>query len=134
MEVVDYLAGHLIVFTELASGPKKQINKILKSFSRLYSSYSPEVVSVLLRLLLKASDSVDMVMRVKNPLSHSASSLQTALDDWKPVIIKLLNREPELLVTLLRGILDMIETLESGNYDIGKFCVIHTESLTLLFY
>ncbi|WOG82969.1 hypothetical protein DCAR_0102142 [Daucus carota subsp. sativus] len=99
---------------------KKQINKILKSFSRLYSSYSPEVVSVLLRLLLKASDSVDMVMRVKNPLSHSASSLQTALDDWKPVIIKLLNREPELLVTLLRGILDMIETLESGNYDIAE--------------
>lgn len=88
---------------------------------------------MLLRLLLKASDSADMVERVKNPLSQSASSLQTALDDWKPVIIKLLNREPELLVTLLRRVLDMIETLESGNCNIGKFCGTHTKCSTVWF-
>ncbi|KAK1372831.1 putative pre-rRNA-processing protein las1 [Heracleum sosnowskyi] len=99
------------------AGPKKHISKMLKSFSRLYSSFSPEVVSVLLRLLLKASDSADLGEVVKNCNSQSASSLQTALDDWKPVIVKLLDREPELLVTLFRGILDMIETLESGNYN-----------------
>ncbi|KAL8136085.1 hypothetical protein AgCh_010619 [Apium graveolens] len=102
-----------------AAGPKKHISRMLKSFSRLHSSFSPEVVSVLLRLLLKASDSAVLVNVVKNSIGHSASSLQTGLDDWKPVIVKLLEREPELLVNLFKEILDMIETQESGNYNIG---------------
>ncbi|KAL8099646.1 hypothetical protein AgCh_032052 [Apium graveolens] len=98
--------------------PKKHISRMLKSFSRFYSSFSPEVVFVLLKLLLKASDSADLIV-VKNSISHSANCLQTGLNDLKSVIVKLLDREPELLVNLFRGILDMIETLESGNYDIG---------------
>ncbi|XP_074345973.1 uncharacterized protein LOC141684760 isoform X1 [Apium graveolens] len=114
-----------------AAGPKKHISRMLKSFSRLYSSFSPEVLSALLRLLLKASDSADLVEGLKNSFSHSASSLQTGLDDWKPVIVKLLDIEPELLVNLFREIIDMIETLESGNYNIGKFCGIHTKYSTL---
>ncbi|KAA8530589.1 hypothetical protein F0562_005298 [Nyssa sinensis] len=109
-----------------SAGFRKQITKTLKNLVRLYSSYSSEVVSVLLEFLLKASD----------------SHLQRAIDDWKPVIAKLSNKEPELLLTLLTAVLKMSETQEAMNYESGGEHLIiseyraeihHVEKLSNLF-
>lgn len=55
---------------------------------------------MLLEFLLKALDSAES-------------------DEWKPIIVKLSNKEPELLLTLLKAVLDMIETQEAANYEFG---------------
>lgn len=41
--------------------------------------------------------------------------VQALLDDWKPLISKFSNKEPQLLADMLKAILDMIATQdESG--------------------
>ncbi|KAM7524019.1 hypothetical protein LguiA_013921 [Lonicera macranthoides] len=42
-------------------------------------------------------------------------------DEWKLIVIKLSNKEPELLLTLLKAVLDMIETREAANYEFGGY-------------
>ncbi|KAM7252521.1 hypothetical protein ACFE04_024404 [Oxalis oulophora] len=81
-------------------GYKKQIIGTVKTIVQLYSSFSSEVLSMLLEFLLKAAES-----------SYSVSQGEkTHIDDWKVVITKLSNEEPELLLTLLSEILDMIKS------------------------
>lgn len=98
------------------SGYKKDVTKILKSLVGLYSSFSSEVVSVLLELLLStksSSDSLDLPVNTqKGPSRH------TSLNEWKLVVTKFSNKKPELLLALLNAVLDMIETQEAmmGNH------------------
>ncbi|PRQ20040.1 hypothetical protein RchiOBHm_Chr7g0223811 [Rosa chinensis] len=91
-------------------GYKKEVTKILKSLVGLYSSFSSEVVSVLLELLLNtksSSDSLDLPVNTQKDLS-----LPTSLNEWKLVITKFSNKKPELRLALLNAVLDMIETQE----------------------
>ncbi|XP_062029792.1 protein LAS1 isoform X2 [Rosa rugosa] len=91
-------------------GYKKDVTKILKSLVGLYSSFSSEVVSVLLELLLNtksSSDSSDLPVNTQKGLS-----LPTSLNEWKLVITKFSNKKPELRLALLHAVLDMIETQE----------------------
>lgn len=92
----------------LLSGPKKQITKILKSVLRLYSSFSSEIVSVLLNYLLKSFSSSEFKKNVDDACIGPA--IENVLADWKPIILKLYNKEPELLLNLLKEVLHMIET------------------------
>ncbi|XP_031096651.1 protein LAS1 isoform X2 [Ipomoea triloba] len=90
--------------------PKKQVTKSLKYILRLYSSSSSEVVSVLLELLLKALDSLHLADGSDSGQTIQGNiSMHAVFDHWKPVITKLSNKAPDLLITLLRGILDKIE-------------------------
>ncbi|KAI8525986.1 hypothetical protein RHMOL_Rhmol13G0273200 [Rhododendron molle] len=96
----------------------RQITKALKHLVRLYSSYSSDVVSVLVELLLKASDSSDFSELPKDDqVSHSTDRVWSAFDDWKPVIAKLSKKEPELLLTLTKGALEMIDTQEAMKHE-----------------
>ncbi|XP_027330952.1 uncharacterized protein LOC113846658 isoform X2 [Abrus precatorius] len=99
-------------------GPKKQSSKILKSVLRLYSSFSSEIVAVLLEYLLKALSSSEF--KEKNADDASGGpTVQNVLADWKLVILKLSNKEPELLLNLLKEVLDMIEAQEVDDPSIG---------------
>jgi ribosomal biogenesis protein LAS1 len=98
---------------------KKQITKSLKILVRLYSSFSTEVVSILLEFLLKAINSSDLVDLQED--SQVGPIMHTLLDDWKLVITKLSNKEPELLLTLLKAVLDMIETQKAMENETGNF-------------
>ncbi|KAL4611450.1 hypothetical protein ACB092_08G124100 [Castanea dentata] len=96
---------------------KKQVTKNLKVLVRLYSSFSSEFASMLLEFLLKAKISSDMVELPED--SQLGPCIHTMLDDWKLVITKLSNKEPELLLTLLKAVLDRIETQEATKYERG---------------
>ncbi|XP_058743098.1 uncharacterized protein LOC131615924 isoform X1 [Vicia villosa] len=87
--------------------PKKQITKILKSVLRLYSSFSSEIVSVLLNYLLKSLSSSEFKKNVDD--ACVGPTIESVLADWKPIILKLYNKEPELLLNLLKDVLHMIE-------------------------
>ncbi|KAM0061110.1 hypothetical protein Hdeb2414_s0004g00132071 [Helianthus debilis subsp. tardiflorus] len=87
---------------------KKQIKKALKNVLKLYSSFPSEVVSILLEFLLKAHESADV--------ANSSSQL----DDWKTLIIKLSNKEPDMLLCLLKAVVHMIETREALEHESGE--------------
>ena len=101
----------------ILSGSKKQITKILKYVLQLYSSFSSEIVSVLLEYLLKALSSSELEENADG--ASIGLTTQNVLADWKLIILKLCNKEPELLLNLLKEILDMIETLEDMKYKEG---------------
>lgn len=82
---------------------KKHINKALKNVVKLYASFPSEVVSILLEFLLKALESADV-----------------ALDDWKPLIMKLSNKVPEMLLSLLKANLQLIETRDALEHESGE--------------
>ncbi|XP_028084287.1 uncharacterized protein LOC114285438 isoform X2 [Camellia sinensis] len=44
-------------------------------------------------------------------------SLQILFDDWKPVVKKLSNKEPELLLNLIKAVLEKTETQEAMEYE-----------------
>ncbi|XP_065850947.1 protein LAS1-like [Euphorbia lathyris] len=107
------------------SGKKKQNTKMLKSLVRLYSSSSSEVLSVLLNLLLKALDSSNLTELTED--YEAGQEMPSALNDWKIVITKLSNKEPEFLLMLLKAILTMIETQEAMRFETGT-CFLSMES------
>ncbi|RVX07737.1 hypothetical protein CK203_022004 [Vitis vinifera] len=79
--------------------PKKQITRILKNLVLLYSSYS----------------------------SERTDNMQTVFDDWKLLLTKFSNKEPELPLTLLKAVLDMIGTQEAMKIEIGGHHLISSE-------
>ncbi|XP_059430507.1 uncharacterized protein LOC132164104 isoform X2 [Corylus avellana] len=113
-----YQSPQCVSSSEKGKLSKKQITKSLKILVRLYSSFSTEVVSMLLEFLLKAINSSDLVDLQKD--SQVGPIMHTLLDDWKLVITKLSNKEPELLLTLLKAVLDMIETQKAMENETGR--------------
>ncbi|KAG4962033.1 hypothetical protein JHK82_038721 [Glycine max] len=99
--------------TSRTRGSKKQITKILKYVLRLYSSFSKEIVSVLLEYLLKALSSSELEENADD--ASIGLTTQNVLADWMLVILKLCNK-PELLLNLLKEVLDMIESQEDMKY------------------
>ncbi|KAL0709408.1 hypothetical protein Bca4012_016386 [Brassica carinata] len=91
----------------------KKIRKIVSSLVELYPSFSAEISSVLLELLLKALDS----SKSADLQNQSGQDIRVFLDVWKPVVIEFSNREPELLLTLLKSVLDMIQNNERRRYE-----------------
>ncbi|KAF3453170.1 hypothetical protein FNV43_RR03607 [Rhamnella rubrinervis] len=113
---LSHVAGKL--HSSQSGGSKKQVIKVLKNLVGLYSSFSSEVVSVLLDLLLKALKSSGLV---ELPVDAQLfPSIDTLLYEWKLVITKFSNKEPELPLALLRAVLDVIETQETMEYDMGR--------------
>ncbi|TQD84512.1 hypothetical protein C1H46_029947 [Malus baccata] len=104
-------------------GSKKDLTRILKSLIGMYSSSSSEVVSVLLEFLLEAINSPDSPDLPVN--TQTGPRLLISMNEWKLVITKILNKEPELLLALLNAVLDKIETQEAVIYETGRF---HTSS------
>ncbi|KAK7276648.1 hypothetical protein RIF29_17792 [Crotalaria pallida] len=102
-------------------GSKKQFTKILKSVLKLYSSSSSEIVSVLLEYLLKALSSAEFKENADD--TSVGPTIQNVLADWKPVLLKLWNKEPELLLNLLQEVLNMIETQEDMKCDGDNPCI-----------
>lgn len=104
-----------------AKRSKKNITKTLKNLVRLYSSFSSEVLSVLLEFLLKALDSSNLVELPKDCLV--GEGVCTLLDDWKLVITKFSKKEPEVLLMLLKAVLNMIDTHEAMKYEMGTHLI-----------
>lgn len=101
----------------MISGSYKKIRKIVSSLVELYPSFSAEISSVLLEILLKALDS----SKSADLQNQSGQDIRVFLDVWKPVVIEFSNREPELLLTLLKSVLDMIQNNERRRYETGNY-------------
>ncbi|XP_038693935.1 uncharacterized protein LOC119991634 isoform X2 [Tripterygium wilfordii] len=98
-------------------GTRKQVKKTLKVLVRLYSLFSSEVVSALLEFLLEAAISSNTTAVPGD--SQAGQKMYSLLDDWKLVVMKFASKEPELLLNLLKAVLDMIEAQEVMKYEIG---------------
>ncbi|KMT14618.1 hypothetical protein BVRB_4g073870 isoform A [Beta vulgaris subsp. vulgaris] len=100
---------------------EKQITRALKNLVRLYSFFSSDVVYVLLEFLLDASNSTDLMDSPdKVQINLSLNDTQALFDEWKPVIRKVSKKEPELLLSLLNAVLDMIESRKITKDDFGS--------------
>ncbi|GAB2287090.1 hypothetical protein Dimus_021475 [Dionaea muscipula] len=98
---------------------KKQVVRVLKNLVRLYSLFSSEVVSVLLGLLLKSSNPVNVMDFPETWLANlSLDAMKKAFDDWKPAILEFSKKEPELILNLLTAVLDI-----AAQKDIGVECL-----------
>lgn len=98
------------------SGSKKQVSKSLKNVVRLYSSFSEQVVYLLLEYLLNALDSSNLAEHLEDSqVVHNTENRQTAFDDWGSVVVKLSRIEPEILLRLTEAVLEKKETGESMN-------------------
>ncbi|CAN1250124.1 Ribosomal biogenesis protein LAS1L [Linum perenne] len=94
---------------------KKSVHRILKYLINLYSSFSSEVLSVLLDFLLKALDSSNLVC---HPKEYEVDE-KTMLDVWKLMITKFSKKEPELLLTLIKAVLNVIASQDFAGHMIG---------------
>lgn len=101
----------------MISGSKKRIRKIVSSLVELYPSFSAEITSVLLEFLLKAMDSSKSAVLQDQSAKDSKVVLE---EEWKTVIVEFSNREPELLLILLKAVLDVIENNERRRYETGN--------------
>ncbi|XP_054794933.1 pre-rRNA-processing protein las1-like isoform X2 [Prosopis cineraria] len=99
---------------------KKQVSKISKSLVQLYSSYSSEIVGVLLEYLLEALSSSELVEHTEQV---SCPTINIILPDWKVVILRFCDKEPELLLNLFKEVLIMIETQEAMKYEEEMKCL-----------
>ncbi|XP_042484833.1 uncharacterized protein LOC122065099 [Macadamia integrifolia] len=112
-----------------SQGPKRHMTKILRNLVQLYSLYPSEVVSVLSEFLLKTSDSSagNGMESSDNLLADcfcgNSKILISTIHDWKYVIMRLSSKEPELLLTIFKSVLEMIETREAMKSDIGHHCI-----------
>ncbi|KAL7122480.1 hypothetical protein ACP275_01G048500 [Erythranthe tilingii] len=96
-----------------SASSKKHLSKSMKSTLRLYSSFSTEVIYLLLEYLLNALEN-----SVDTHIVHDSDSKQTAFDDWKSVVLKLSRKEPELLLLLTQAVLEKMETSNTINNEI----------------
>ncbi|XP_043722203.1 uncharacterized protein LOC122669497 [Telopea speciosissima] len=111
-----------------SQGPKRQIAKIIRNLVHLYSLFPSEVVSVLLEFLLKASDfsagnRVESSDNLLADYSGNSKILTGTIDDWKYLIMRLSSKEPELLLTIFKSVLEMIETRVAMKTEIGHYCI-----------
>lgn len=105
-----------LIYRFYVSGSKKQLAKSLKNTLRLYSSFSSEVVYVLLEYMVNALDSSNF----EHLEDSETDNKQTIFDDWKSVVLKLSRKEPEFLLTLVQAVLEKIESHEAVDCEIGK--------------
>nr|XP_043631890.1 pre-rRNA-processing protein las1 [Erigeron canadensis]XP_043631891.1 pre-rRNA-processing protein las1 [Erigeron canadensis] len=92
---------------------KEYKSKQSKNVLKLYSSFPSEVVSILLDFLLKAQKSAHLMELSDSSQAKNFEADTTQLDDWKPLVMKLSNKEPEMLLSLLKAVVQLIETRET---------------------
>ncbi|KAL1532300.1 hypothetical protein AAHA92_32327 [Salvia divinorum] len=103
-----------------SAGSKKLFVKAMKNALRLYSSFSTELVYLLLEYLLNAMETSNLTEHSEDPqFVGSTQNNSTAFDDWKSVVLKLSRKEPELLIILSQAVLEKIETNETMNWKTG---------------
>lgn len=114
----------------LFSGSKKQVSKVFKSLVQLYSSYSSEIVDLLLEHLLKMLRSSGLVEHLKP--AFLGPTIKNILGEWRTIIIRFWDKEPELILNLLKELLIMIETQEAVKYEEGRsFLSLHIMNFSL---
>lgn len=59
----------------------------------------------------------------KVQIKLSLNDTQALFDEWKPVIRKVSKKEPELLLSLLNAVLDMIESRKITKDDFGNWLI-----------
>ena len=76
---------------------------------------------MLLELLLDVSNSTESVdSPEKIQINITLDVARAVFDEWKPVIIKVCKKEPEVLLTLLKAVIDMIESRKTIRDDFGN--------------
>ncbi|KAK4275708.1 hypothetical protein QN277_018746 [Acacia crassicarpa] len=95
--------------------PKKQLSKIFKSLDQLYSSHSSEIVDVLLEYLLETLRSSELVEHTEH--ASLGPTIKIILVDWKVVMLRFWEKEPEFILNFLREVLIRIETQEAVKYE-----------------
>ncbi|XP_062224244.1 uncharacterized protein LOC133922775 [Phragmites australis] len=117
-EIAHFLKGNDV--KESKSGSKRKrseklISKTIKYSQRLYYACPYEVVSVLMDLLQldapESSESSDMQQTDSLAVNHS-SNVQISNSAIKTIIMKLSEKEPRLLLSLLKSVIEMIEAKE----------------------
>ncbi|OVA18525.1 Las1-like [Macleaya cordata] len=103
---------------------KKQVKRILGVLVQLYSSYPLEVVAVMLEFLLKAlgssdGDEEEALDDSRAEPSPNLKIVTSTADAWKLMVTRFATKEPELLLTMLKAILEMIETREARALETG---------------
>ncbi|XP_031401967.1 uncharacterized protein LOC116211645 [Punica granatum] len=98
------------------SGHRKKSRAILNDLVLLYNSFSSEVVSSLLGLLLKVLPSF-----IDDPHQERPRDLirQSSLSEWGTLITQFSTAAPDLLLNLLQEILDKIGSQEATRYETG---------------
>ncbi|KAL5673559.1 hypothetical protein ACJX0J_017865, partial [Zea mays] len=97
---------------------EKLVSKAMKYVRRLYYACPSEVVSVLLDLMeLDAAgfESSDMQETDSLSVNHS-SDTQLSISDMKTIILKLSEKEPRLLLSVLKSVIEMIDAKEDLAY------------------
>ncbi|KAL6614309.1 hypothetical protein ACP70R_036579 [Stipagrostis hirtigluma subsp. patula] len=99
----------------LKKGSDKLISKTIKYTRRLYYACPSEIVSVLLDLLQldapESSESSDIQQTDSLAANHSDDNqnIQISNSDMKTVMMKLSEKEPRLLLSVLKSVIEMIE-------------------------
>lgn len=107
-------------------GVKNQITRILQSLFRLYSSHPLEFVAVMLDVLLKALDSSGSNdVKASNDsepefLSENSKPQTEVVYLCKYLISKMSRKEPELILIMLRAVLETLKTRETMNAEYGN--------------
>ncbi|EES03776.1 hypothetical protein BDA96_03G355000 [Sorghum bicolor] len=93
---------------------EKLISKAMKYARRLYYACPSEVVSVLLDLMeLDAADSESSdVQETNNLAANHSSDIQLSNSDMKTIVLKLSEKEPRLLLSVLKSVVEMIDAKE----------------------
>lgn len=86
----------------------------MKYARRLYYACPSEVVSVLLDLMeLDAADSESSdVQETNNLAANHSSDIQLSNSDMKTIVLKLSEKEPRLLLSVLKSVVEMIDAKE----------------------
>ncbi|KAJ4819926.1 hypothetical protein LUZ62_032492 [Rhynchospora pubera] len=125
--VGNKLSSQIIGKTQSASrsthsdaGFERLITKAVKAISKLYSAYPSEVVSVLLEFFKldgpDYSNSADEDLLEKYD-SDGLKPLLVSFNDMKDIITKLSSKEPRLVLSMLKTIIEMIEAKQSLKGD-----------------
>jgi ribosomal biogenesis protein LAS1 len=92
------------------------ISKAVKSISKLYLAYPSEVVSVLLEFF-KLDDpdfcSSTDENHLENYDSDGLKTLCLSFNDMKTVVIKLSNKEPRIVLSMIKAVIEKIETQQN---------------------
>ncbi|KAJ3703069.1 hypothetical protein LUZ61_006774 [Rhynchospora tenuis] len=95
---------------------ERLITKAVKAISKLYSAYPSEVVSVLLEFFKldgpDYSNSADEDL-LENYDTDGLKPLLVSFNDMKNIITKLSSKEPRLVLSMLKTVIEMIEAKQS---------------------
>lgn len=67
---------------------------------------------------MKALSSSDLIEHAES--ASLGPTVHSILADWKVVILRFWDKEPELVLNLLKAVLDMVETQEAMKYEEGR--------------